>query len=44
MGKGTASKGKLVAIRKALTEKILFKKDERERRSRIMIIDIYALA
>jgi hypothetical protein len=43
MGKGAVSRGELVAIWKALIEKKLFKKDRASKRSRVAIIDIYAL-
>lgn len=44
MGGGAAGRGESVAIRKAPTEKKLFRKDGREGRSRITTVDIYALA
>jgi hypothetical protein len=44
MGGGAVGRGESVAIRKALTEKKLFKKDGESGRSRVATVDIYALA
>jgi hypothetical protein len=43
MSKKVVNKGELIAIRKALTKKKLFKKDEASGRLRVMIINIYIL-